>query len=115
MLHSTHYLQEAHTQKMQDLEQRLAQQHEREFEERLALHINALVVQHKEELLEMRRVHDDQISSLRRKLTKPALLMQELEHSHKTVAVSSSTCQGHCAIWYVCRFYILHHKTASTQ
>ena len=99
---------------MQDLEQSLAQQYEREFKERLALHINALVVQHKEELLEMRRVHDDQISSLRRKLTKPALLMQELEHSHKTVAVSSSTRQEYCAIWYVCRLYILHHKTPCT-
>lgn len=73
---------------MQDLEQRLTQQYEREFEERLALHINALVVQQKEELLEVKRVHEDQISSLRKKFTKPALLMQELEHSHKTIAVS---------------------------
>lgn len=97
-VHCAHYVQEAHTQKMQDLEQRLAQQYEREFEERLALHINALVVQQKEELLEMRRAHDDQISSLRRKLTKPALLMQELEHSHKTIAVSSSTRKGYCAM-----------------
>lgn len=73
---------------MQELEQRLTQQYEREFEERLALHINALVVQQKEELLEAKRVHEDQISSLRKKFTKPALLMQELEHSHKTIAVS---------------------------
>ena len=73
---------------MQDLEQRLTHQYEREFEERLALHINALVVQQKEELLELKRVHGDQISGLRKKFTKPALLMQELEHSHKTIAVS---------------------------
>ena len=75
---------------MQDLEQRLALQYEKELEERLALHINALVVRQKEELLEMKKVHDDQISSLRKKFTRPSLLTQELEHSHRTIAVGSA-------------------------
>lgn len=81
------HMQELHAQKMRDLEQRLTQQYEREFQERLALHINALVVQQKEAVLEMQRVHDDQINSLRRKFTKPAKLNLELEHSHRTIAV----------------------------
>lgn len=85
---------------MQDLEQRLALQYEKELEERLALHINALVVRQKEELLEMKRVHDDQISSLRKKFTRPALLTQELEHSHRAMAVGST--QTRCTYCAVC-------------